>query len=194
MTPGDAVLRVTSGTGHRCQTATLLILPRANREGGPHFVRSRRSNPARRRSLRPRVLRHALDCLASLAMTDGRGKNERKGSGTPTDVFSQPPHLAGAAARAFARARLSAFHRDVFLEMSEHLRPASGHASWDAAATITLLSGRYPPLPVPVQCAPHGRPCLPAADAQSRPEEVCETARGHRTRSVCRIASGYVPK
>jgi hypothetical protein len=120
-------------------------------------------------------------------------KQERKGSGTPTDVLTEPPRLAGAAARAFACARLSAFHRDVLLEMSEHLRPASGHASWDAAATITLLSGRYPPLPVPVQCAPHGRPRLPAADTQSRPGAICETARGHRTRSVCRIASGYVP-
>jgi hypothetical protein len=32
-----------------------------------------------------------------------------------------------------------------------------------------------------------------SADARSRPSAVCETARGHRTRSVCRIASGYVP-
>ena len=92
----------------------------------------------------------------------------------------------------------------VFLEMSGHLRPASGHASWDAAATITLLSGRYPPLPVPVQCAPHGRPGLPAADAQSRPGAVCNSARGHRPRSrtaLClrsrsfyraRITKGYV--
>jgi len=46
----------------------------------------------------------------------------------------------------------------LLLEMSEHPRPASGQASWDAAATIILLGGRYPPLPVPVQCAPHGRP------------------------------------
>ena len=44
----------------------------------------------------------------------------------------------------------------LFLEMSEHLRPASGQASWDAAATIILLSGRYPPLPVPVQWHPAG--------------------------------------
>jgi hypothetical protein len=81
----------------------------------------------------------------------------------------------------------------LFLEMSEHLRPASGQASWDAAATITLLDGRYPPLPVPVQW--HPRPAIDYRrhDAQSRPGEVCETARGHRTRSVIRIASGIRP-
>jgi hypothetical protein len=81
----------------------------------------------------------------------------------------------------------------VFLEMSEHLRPASGHASWDAAATISSLDGRYPPLPVPVQCAPHGRPGLPAADAQSRPGAMCEIARGHRPRSHPRHAAAGGP-
>jgi hypothetical protein len=78
----------------------------------------------------------------------------------------------------------------LFAEVSEHLHPASGQASWDAAATITLLSGCCPPLPVPVQRHPRPATHYRRHDAQSRPGEACETARGHRTRSVCRIASG----
>jgi hypothetical protein len=58
----------------------------------------------------------------------------------------------------------------LLLEMSEHLRPASGQASWDAVERVigtrepvfpkdhghakppaNSLDGRYPPLPVPVQ-------------------------------------------
>jgi hypothetical protein len=107
----------------------------------------------------------------------------RKKEAERRQTWGRTVRAFGAAARASARARLSAFHHGVFLEMSEHLRPASGHASWDAAATISSLDGRYPPLPVPVQCAPHGRPRLPAADAQSRPGAVCNSARGHRPRS-----------
>jgi hypothetical protein len=84
------------------------------------------------------------------------------------------PHCCGSASLPDALAcRRST--SGVFLEMSEHLRPASGHASWDAAATISPLDGRYPPLPVPVQCAPHSRPGLPAADAQSRPGAACNS-------------------
>ena len=95
----------------------------------------------------------------------------------------QPLRAFGAAAHPAGCARLSAFHQRRFPGASERSRPASGHASWDAAATISSLSGRYPPLPVPVQCAPHGRPRLPAADAQSRPGAACNSARGHRPRS-----------
>jgi hypothetical protein len=57
----------------------------------------------------------------------------------------------------------------LFLGMSEHPRPASGQASWDAAATIILLSGRYPPLPVPVQRHPRPATYCRRHDAQSRP-------------------------
>ncbi len=108
--------------------------------------------------------------------------SRKKESRTPTDASCN----RSASLRQRIRRDALACRRStsgVFLEMSEHLRPASGQASWDAAATITLLSGRYPPLPVPVQRAPRGRPRLPATDAQSRPGAACNSARGHRPRS-----------
>jgi len=107
-------------------------------------------------------------------------------------VSNRPHHFGCGSVLSGARSPVGVPPR-LFLEMSEHLRPASGQASWDAAATIISLGGRYPPLPVPVQWHPRPATYYRRHDAQSRPGEVCETARGHRTRSVIRIASGLRP-
>jgi hypothetical protein len=58
----------------------------------------------------------------TMERNDGR-KNGRKKKGkrNADKRVEQPPHLAGAAARVFTRARLSAFHRGVFLEMSVNI-------------------------------------------------------------------------
>ena len=131
---------------------------------------------------------------SSPAMTDGRTKvtKKNKGSGTPTDAYSYRPRLRRGSVLSGARSPVGVPPR-LFLRASKRPCPASGQASWDAAATITLLSGRYPPLPVPVQWHPRPATYYRRHDAQSRPGEVCETARGHRTRSVIRIASGIRP-
>jgi len=114
---------------------------------------------------------------SALSASPSKRKAERRQTRRAT-----APHCCGSASLRDALAcRRST--SGVFLGASERSRPASGHASWDAAATFSSLDGRYPPLPVPVQCAPHSRPGLPAADAQSRPGAACNSARGHRPRS-----------
>ena len=138
--------------------------------GGPARVilglaRQRRGHPVRpmRRSRQVRFCAAAQDCFAcacnlALAMTnEGKARTkereaERRQTRSPiVRIIGCGRVLGGARSPVGVPPRL-------LLEMSEHLRPASGQASWDAAATIILLGGRYPPLPVPVQCAPHGRP------------------------------------
>ena len=122
-------------------------------------------------------------------------KNERKkGSGTPTDAYPTVRIISDAAACSAEHARLSAFHRgsswrcrNISVQLQARLpgtRPPVQRQS---------LGGRYPPLPVPVQWHPRPATYYRRHDAQSRPGEVCETARGHRTRSVIRIASGLRP-
>src|SRR5579859_4286576 len=88
------------------------------------------------------------------------GRNERKrtkenvGSETPTDASRILPGLTGPAAPGAPGAHLSAFHHGSRPKESFIARDsASGQASWDVAGHVLRipLSGRYPPLPIPVQ-------------------------------------------
>src|ERR1700756_1448710 len=90
---------------------------------------------------------------ASLSPPYEAANDERKGRGTPTAVQPPPPPSGGGAHPGGIPSPVGVPPR-LFLRMSEHPRPASGQASWDAAATLSSLDGRYPPLPVPVQWHP----------------------------------------
>jgi hypothetical protein len=145
-----------------------------------------------------------MDCRVKPGNDEGRRTNkrtkEKEGSGTPTDAVSHVAVPAGPAARHEevgsrrpSAAGALACRRStygVFLGASERSRPASGQASWDAAATISSLSGRYPPLPVPVQWHPRPATDYRRHDAQSRPGADRNSARGHRPRSGPQV---YLP-
>jgi hypothetical protein len=154
---------------------------------------------------------------------------EKEGSGTPTDadltvrtsgcgarhgwIGLRRPSAAGALA-----CRRST--DGVFLEMSEHLRPAHRRAKRRRSSNgYAMLPGTRPlahdpekwkpvfrsdhaplksgtarwalPIPTcPSPVAPTAGHELPAADAQSRPGAVRNAARGHRTRSGRQV---YLP-
>ena len=73
----------------------------------------------------------ALDCFASLAMTKVR-TIEREAERRQTRIQPSAPYGRGSVLSG-ARSPVGVPPR-LLLEMSEHLRPASGQASWDAAA------------------------------------------------------------
>ena len=122
-----------------------------------------------------------------------RGEVRRKkGSGTPTDAYPtvrilrmrQRAHRSTLA----CRRSTAALAGDVGTSPSSFRPGFLGRGRYIYSARWALPT---PACPSPVRTA---QPVIvPATDAQSRPGEVCETARRHRTRSACRIASGYVP-
>src|SRR6516164_9956706 len=128
-------------------------------------------------------LPHGLPGLRP-AMTKG---NERKrfGGETPTDAMNILPWLTATAAPGAPGAHLSAFHRGS--------RPKESFIARDSAPGFLFLglggqfgcpsSGRYPPLPVPVQRT-QSRPGRSAEGLmpECRPGAGCKAARGHRTR------------
>src|SRR6516162_1865371 len=128
-------------------------------------------------------LPHGLPGLRP-AMTKG---NERKrfGGETPTDAMNILPWLTATAAPGAPGAHLSAFHRGS--------RPKESFIARDSAPGFLFLglggqfgcpsSGRYPPLPVPVQRT-QSRPGRSAEGLmpKCRPGAGCKAARGHRTR------------
>src|SRR6516165_11596943 len=92
-----------------------------------------------------------MDCPA---MTKG---NERKrfGGETPTDAMSILPWLTATAAPASAQAHIYRRSTAVLVprSLSSQVTQHQAFASWDLAGHVLRipLSGRYPPLPVPVQ-------------------------------------------
>jgi hypothetical protein len=136
-------------------------------------------------------------------------EQKKEGSGTPTDAYSYRPHLTDAAACSAEHARLSAFHRGSswrcrnipssfkpgFLGRDMRMTKAGiSNGSRARACTAGNSARRALSAPACPSPASTSQPVIvPATDAQSRPGEVCETARGHRTRSVIRIASGIRP-
>ncbi len=128
------------------RAAQRLDLGHQSNPGGAAAICLVRGNPRHRR----------LDCFASLAMT-------KKEGGTPADVSSNLRAI-GRGARPAGRARLSAFHRGSCRWASRPAGATSGQASWVRGGTfdpvrprqpghgdLTLLNGRYPRPPVPVQ-------------------------------------------
>jgi hypothetical protein len=146
---------------------------------------------------------------------------ERKGSGTSADAYPFLRIISDAAACSAEHARLSAFHRgsswrsrNISVQLigkrsDAVLRTAmpgflgrgmrmtkAGISNGSRARAFTAGNSARRALSAPACPSPAStsQPVIvPATDAQSRPGEVCETARGHRTRSVIRIASGIRP-
>src|SRR6516162_3526912 len=98
-------------------------------------------------------LPHGLPGLRP-AMTKG---NERKrfGGETPTDAMNILPWLTATAAPGAPGAHLSAFHRGSRPKESFIARDSAPGfllpGTWRGHVLRIPLSGRYPPLPVPVQ-------------------------------------------
>ena len=130
-----------------------------------------------------RGVTHHAERWVSLRSTHPTKRNDdkKKGSGTPTDVFSQPPHLAMRRASGGC-ARLSAFHHGSYRQGFRPLGAAPGQASWDVAgrsiryarsnrgAKTSRSYAGDPRPPVPVQ-GTHlpDRSYAGQHDAQSRP-------------------------
>jgi hypothetical protein len=154
------------------------------------------------------------DANASEVCCTARSKTSRQikqGGGAPRDASIQWPHhisgryrpnMRGARQRASqtslrslrtlsatAPARLPALHRGT-----RRTRRIQYRLSSRPALPETRLGGRYPAF------ACHSLPSTSGtgrsagrSGTQSRPGAVCETARGHRTHSTFRIASGMCP-